>query len=150
MSTTVDQLVEAVRDDVNALGLALGSDTLEVKVAYDAAKQPYEPDHLIKVCKSQTPERRRRFASGFDITTHEVTVAIITPGNDDRRSNLGTYASWRDQVLELFKERPADAFGLQGIRDVSSAPGSFLPPEGTEVNYDVQVVTVTIEVISNR
>lgn len=154
-SITIDQLESAVYTKVNALGLTDPTGkTMSVVQRKEAKRQLVDPNYLVLVTHKPEGEKRKRFASSFDSTTHNMQVTFIAPNNDNQSANIANYASWRDATLELFKQRPSDSFGLNtnvaGIRDVSAKAGPWLPPGSIEKNYDYQFVDVFIEVISVR
>lgn len=150
MSVTIDQILQAVRDDTNNLALALNGNAVTVVVRKAGRRQAKDPTTLIMVSKKPTAEVRKRFASGYDLTTFVAQVTVVSPNNDDQSANLGTYASWRDSIVNAFRKRPDDAFGLQGIRDVRAAPGEFLPNELIDKNYDFLTVDVSVEAVTAR
>lgn len=152
MSATLDQVLTKVRDEVLALGLQdVDGNALTVEVRKLPKREEHDPKALIIVYRRSGAPPRRRFASGFDLTVTIAQVVVIYPGNGDiNRDDIPIYGSHRSAIVNLFKVKPASAFGLSGLRDVRSDGGAFLTPSLIEQGYDYQTVDTFFEVISTR
>jgi hypothetical protein len=161
MSLDIDDVVTAVLEHVETLGLALeeGGPALPVIAAKQAHfEEGRDPTAQLTVCPATVRPHETTHHTNLHVRhTFRIRISIWIPGNLDPARVAETagsgskgHAVIESALRDAFDEKPEGLMGLDGLRDVSAETSSYLDRPGYVKGWDVQSITVTVEIVRQR
>lgn len=152
MSSTPEELFELTRQAVVGLALALGLQSVQVKVRKLPKHQETvdDPLPLIAIVPSTKPDKDVPFDTGRDggirkLRTYTVQIVIIAAGNKDAISNLDVYQEWREQIANSFAKPRSVEHGK--LLTTKFIPDVVIDRRVYSANYDYSGQAVQYSVV---